>query len=267
MFNIAFKKYTPPYMIHSDAGRMFGYIRDRHSPLNRQHDFLSLHFDLLCDKFGKDNLIFPSFNYDFPKDKIFDLVKTPSQVGSLTNYIIQNHLLKRTSTPIFSFLTNIHELLIENKSPFSSGSVFDRMHQMDGTILFYGTKIDSCTYLHYVEDQFGPPLYRYQKEFTGLLVDGRTTREVEVEFHVRPMGIDLKYDWDKLNQLLIYNNAITILTKGCFAVKIKDLSKIWGDLFYKNQFEILSTETKKPIIEKYRKLGRRFKQSDFESPQ
>lgn len=246
---------------------MFGYIRGKYSTSDGQQDILKLHLDLLSEKLDKENLIFPSFNYNFPREKIFDLLKTPSQVGSLTNYIIQENLWKRTTTPIFSFLTNIPEILTENYNPFSRGSVFDRLHEMDGTIIFYGAKIDSCTYLHYVEDQFGPPLYRYQKEFSGQIIDNELTREVKVEFHVRPMGLNLDYDWDTLNQLLIDNNIITTLAKGCFAVKAKDLSMAWGTFFEKNQFQILSEKTKSPVLEKYKNIGRRFIKSDFEVSQ
>lgn len=264
MLDIDLKKHKPPYLVHSDTFRMFGLIRDRYSRSDGQQDLLRLHFDYLCEKLGKDNLVFPSFNYDFPKEKTYDLLKTPSQVGSLTNYVIENSLLKRTTTPIFSFLTNVPELLIEHNSPFSRGSVFDRMYQMDGTIVFYGAKIDSCTYLHFVEEQFGPPLFRYQKEFAGQLVNGALTREVKVEFHVRPMGLELDYDWDKLNQLLVDNNVVTPLAKGCFAVNVKDISRIWGSFFRSGQFEILSKDTKNSVFKMYENVGRRFVKSDFE---
>jgi len=267
VLDIDLRRHKPPYLVHSDTFRMFGLVRDRYSKSDAQQDLSKLHFDYFCEKFGKDNLVLPSFNYDFPKEKTFDVLKTPSQVGSLTNYVIKNSLLKRTATPIFSFLTNIAELLTENNTPFSRGSVFDRMYQMDGTVIFYGTKIDSCTYLHFVEDQFGPPLFRYQKEFAGQLVDGQSAREIKVEFHVRPMGLDLDYDWDKLNQLLIDSNVVTNLAKGCFAVKVKDLSRVWGDFFKKNQFEILSAETKDSVLGEYQKIGRRFIKSDFEASQ
>jgi aminoglycoside N3'-acetyltransferase len=264
MFKLDVKKYKPPYLVHSDTGRMFGHVREKYSQSYKQLDLLELHFILLCEKLGKDNLIIPSFNYDFPKAKIYDPLKTLSQVGSLSNHIIENNLLKRTTTPIFSFLTNIPELLTENYSPFSIGSLFDRLHEMDGTIIFYGAKIDSCTYLHFIEEQFGPPLYRYQKEFTGKIINNGLTREVKVEFHVRPMGLNLDYDWNTLNQLLIDNDVVTTLAKGCFAVKVKDLSAIWGTFFKNNQFDILSEKTKKSIIEKYKSTGRRFVKSDFE---
>ncbi len=267
MLDIDLRKHKPPYLVHSDTFRMFGLIRDRYSTSGGERDLLKLHFDYLCEELGEENLVLPSFNYDFPKEKIFDLLKTPSQVGSLTNYVIKNGFLKRTTTPIFSFLTNIPELLTQHNNPFSRGSVFDSLYQMDGTIIFYGTKVDSCTYLHFVEDQFGPPLFRYQKNFTGQIVDGRLTREINVEFHVRPMGLELDYDWDKLNQLLIENNVVTTLAKGCFAVNVKDLSRVWGSFFRINQFEVLSSDTKDSVLKLYKKIGRRFIKSDFEVSQ
>ena len=166
---------------------------------------------------------------------------------------------------IFSFLTNISDLLSEHNFPFSTGSVFDFINKNDGTIIFYGAEIFSCTFLHYIENQFGPPVFRYDKKFLGSFFDNQTTRETFVEFHVRPFGLELEYNWNLLFKLLEQKNVIHKLSNNFFAVKAKDLSSVWGGFYAKNQFDILSIENKDDIVNKFNIIGRRFIQKDFET--
>ena len=51
----------------------------------------------------KGTLLFPTFNWDFCKGKIFDYKKTPSNCGSLSNIALQRSDFKRTKHPIHSF--------------------------------------------------------------------------------------------------------------------------------------------------------------------
>ena len=118
------------------------------------------------------------------------------------NYVLENQFLSRTKTPIFSFLTDIKDVLCGHNFPFSTGSVFDFVNNNDGTIVFYGAEISSCTFLHYVENQFGPPVFRYDKKFIGSISDGQTISNTFVEFHARPLGLELDYNWDLLLKLL-----------------------------------------------------------------
>jgi aminoglycoside 3-N-acetyltransferase len=264
MLNIDLKNLKPPYLIHSDLFKTFGYIKEDYKANKLKTNPLELHFNFLCKLFSRDNIVFPSFNYDFPKTKIYDIALTSSQVGSLTNYILEKKILSRTKTPIFSFLTNISNLLDAHHFPFSSGSVFDFINKNDGTIIFYGAEIFSCTFLHYIENQFGPPIFRYDKKFLGTIIDNQTKSETFVEFHVRPLGLELEYNWDLLFKLLLQKNVIHKLSNNFFAVKAKDLSSTWGSFFAKNQFDILTIKTKDVIINKFNIIGRRFTQKDFE---
>jgi hypothetical protein len=264
MLDIDLKNIKPPYLIHSDVFKTFVFIKEAHKSIETRRDALSLHFNFLCNLFGKNNIILPSFNYDFSKTKIYNVKLTDSQVGSLTNFVLKSNLLKRTKTPIFSFLTNIADLLSEHNFPFSSGSVFDFIHRNDGSIIFYGAEISSCTFLHFVESQYGPPKYRYDKRLTGTITDGHSTNPTFVEFHVRPFGLKLDYNWNFLFKLLFDNGAIYKLSNNFFAIKARDVSNIWGNYFLKNQFDILSIDTKKIIFNKFISIGRRFTQKDFE---
>jgi Aminoglycoside 3-N-acetyltransferase len=264
MLAIDSKNLKPPYLIHSDSFRTFGFIKESFKASKVRVNPSVLHFNLLCQVFGKHNIILPSFNYEFPKTKCYDTKRTVSQVGSLTNFVLESDLLGRTKTPIFSFLTDIPELLKEHNYPFSSGSTFDFVHKHDGTIIFYGADISSCTYLHFIENEYGPPVFRYDKRFTGTITDNHLTRDIFVEFHARPLGLQLDYNWKLLFQLLIDEDVIFTISPNCFAVKARQLSRVWGDFFIKSQFDILSDETKEIVRNKFNVIGRRFAQKDFE---
>jgi len=264
MLDIDSKNLNPPYLIHSDLFNTFGLIKEEYKKSKVKANPLELHFNLLCKFFSRKNIILPSFNYDFPKTQFYDTKLTISQVGSLTNYVLENELLPRTKTPIFSFLTDISDILNEHNFPFSTGSTFDFIYQNDGTIVFYGSEISSCTFLHYVENQCGPPLFRYDKKFVGSISNNQTVSNTFVEFHTRPLGLELDYNWDLLLKLLVENNAIHSLANKIFAVKAKDLLSVWGNFFTKNQFNILSMQSKDLVFAKFNSIGRRFIQEDFE---
>ena len=44
----------------------------------------------------------------------------------------------------------------------------------------------------------------------------------------------------------------------------KDLLSVWGNFYTKNQFDILSIQTKDVVSNKFNSIGRRFIQKDFE---
>lgn len=264
MLDIDLKRLKPPFLVHSDLFRTHRLIRENHNSVKNNSEFAHKHFDFLSHTFGKENLILPSFNYLFPKDRVFDVQDTQSQVGALTNFVLDNQLLKRTKTPIFSFLSNISDLINDHNKPFSKGSVFDFINQNDGTIVFYGTSILSCTFLHYIENQCGPPLYRYDKKFSGVIIDNALPSQTHVEFHVRPSGLNIDYNWAMLFDLLKSEGVIHDLGFRVLAVKARDLIDTWGDVFLVDQFSFLSQETKGAVKQKFNQLGRRFVKKDFE---
>lgn len=265
MLDIDLKNLKPPYLIHSDIFRASCFLKKEIICGHNGSNINEIHLRFLSKCFGNDNLIFPSFNYDFPRSKIFNIKTTPSQVGDLTNYVLNGGSFHRTKTPMFSFLTKMNNLTNDyHNAPFGYGSVFDYIFNNDGSIIFYGTGVDSCTYLHFVEFQFGPPIYRYDKTFSGTLIDGADSTEVDVSFHVRPLGLNLDYKWDYLYELLNETRSIIRFTNNFFAVKARRISDIWGNVLQKNPFSILDEQARPKVEQKWILLGRRFLISDFE---
>jgi len=107
-------------------------------------------------------------------------------------------------------------------------------------------------------------LFRYDKKFTGLIVNDEESKETGVEFHVRPQGMDLEYNWELLYKLLINENVVHKLAPSVFAIRCRDISRIWGESFKGDQFSILSVGSQETVKAHVKKLGRRFIQNDFE---
>mgnify|MGYP000088286293 CR=1 FL=1 len=264
--NIDIKNLNPPYLIHSDISRTRGLVREKikkYRAGSYSININKINYEFLSSMLGEDNLIFPAFNYDFTKTKIFDVRKTPSQVGTLTNYVLSRGDYSRSRTPVFSFLSRSKYLPLDSLSPFSEGSVLDYLYNCDGSVLFYGTIIESITYLHYVESKYGTP-YRYDKKFNGKIILDNTLNDVSVKFHVRPLGLDLNYNWDFLLGILRENNVIVDLGRNFFGIKVRDISNIWGEVIKEAPTKILSKECANEVQNKLDIIGRRFLISDFE---
>jgi len=255
---------NPPFLVHSDIFRTADLVRKQSGASRDLSQVLRAHLTNLENWFGVGDLIFPTFNYDFPKSKVFDVEKTDSQAGSLTNYVRFLGDYYRTTTPVYSFAINKIRPKTYSNTPFGKGSLFDDLYKKDGTIVFYGVGINCCTYLHYVESQFGPPRYRYDKLFRGTLSTKDTLAECEALFHVRPLDFKWGYNWGELERLLVSAGAIISLEKNVFAVKVRDLSKIWGDRIRANDLSILSDECRVDVENRLSSLGRRFVLTDFE---
>ncbi len=188
--------------VHSDlaralvvAKRLGHRIRPREIP-DSIVEFVEQRFDT-----DRELISFPAFNYDFGRTGVFDLGADEVQVGSLPEWVRRHGSLQRCQTPFFSTLSNDPARYSQGDviNPFGSTSHFQTLYDDSGLIVFLGTSIEYMTFLHFVEDVSGGPLYRYEKSFPGTVipVDG-PPRTCEVTMHVRPRGAFLEYDFEKI---------------------------------------------------------------------
>lgn len=207
--DIDLKNCRPPYFIHSDVFA----VRDILSPQKRAkniNDLLSAHHEYLQDVFGSE-LIFPAFNYDFGGSRIFNVEEDKIQVGGLPEFLRTKSDYKRTCVPFFSALTKSDIYLNGNKgqiTPFGRGSIFEYLHKRNGTIVFYGADFSSFTFIHYIEDFLGPPSYRYDKTFEGVIESAGRKKAASLGMHVRPLGKELDYGWHKMEQDLSSSDVL-----------------------------------------------------------
>ena len=179
----------------------------------------------LFDRYFKEHTILvPTFTYSFCKNKIFDIDKSPSEVGIFTEYFRNQKKVVRSNHPIFSAATKgpLSSSIIENLSNSSTGngSIFERLRVFDAYIIFFGTEfMESCTFLHYIE-QCKRVYYRYSKYFTGEVKSKKKSYFGEWEFYVRSTNL---YKFQELidNKLIIRDLIKSNLLKEKKISKLK----------------------------------------------
>ncbi len=158
---------------------------------------------------AEGTLILPLFNFDFTKGVPFDIRKTPSQMGALTEAgrVYPNAI--RTGHPIYSFSIIGKQASkfkgIDNFSGYGAESPFMLLRELGGKIAVLDlADQNSMTFYHHIEEM-NEVDYRYHKTFTGEYTDwdGNTTDRTYGLFvrdlnrgvltHVNPMG---KLLWD-----------------------------------------------------------------------
>ena len=96
---------------------------------------------------------------NFQKKKLFNTVKDKSETGSFTELFRTFYSKWRTETPIFSIIGDGKKpsINIKNNSivnPFEIISFFHLLYKMKSNIFFYGTEINSASFIMYVEEQW-----------------------------------------------------------------------------------------------------------------
>lgn len=125
------------------------------------------------DKNG--TLIMPTFNFDFNKGVPWDVRKTRSKMGALTEIVRMDPRSKRVFHPFYSFaiLGKHAEMLgaLRYKSAYERNSVFGKLRDLDGKIMVIGLSYNnSMTFFHHIEQMEGVD-YRFLKQFTGEVTD------------------------------------------------------------------------------------------------
>jgi aminoglycoside 3-N-acetyltransferase len=190
-------------LIHSSMKRTFGYLLS----CGVQPDPKMI-IDSLLNLIGKKGtILFPLFNFDFPKSKEFSMISTPSQMGAVTEFARKNYQGYRTGHPIYSFYaigSSAGEFKgINNRSGYGKDSPFAKLLDLDGKI----ASIDlddqnSMTMYHFVEESMSVD-YRYFKTFSGRYQSqlGLISDEEYILF-VRDIEKGVKTDVNRMGEIL-----------------------------------------------------------------
>lgn len=223
-----------PVFVHSDLGR--GLLAAKRAGASfkageiqeRLVDFLSAQVDG-----GQASLVFPAFNYDYGGSRLFDMDTDPVQVGALPEWVRKSGMAYRSEVPFFSFLSGVDLALKRTDviNPFGADSGFQWLVNHDATLLLFGAPIHSLTFIHYVEEMSGKPLYRYDKSFPGQIAQHGATRDCDLTMHVRPMGVHLDYDWRAIEADL---RSADILRREEYSADLqwlntRSLLEFWGN--------------------------------------
>lgn len=248
-------------LVHSDSFKSLGFIdfgEDQNQNLARHLSFLS---EL------SSSLVLPVFNYNFPKNRLFDFEHFTSQTGAISDAFKQIQPGK-TFDPMFSmsYTSGLESFSRYEKTvnTFESSGVFSKLISSKSGILFYGADINTATIIHYVE-AMSSVLYRYDKKFQGkVLIDG-SSKDLTYISHFRPMGHYFDYDWKRIKTDLINNALVTSVGKHCHLFNAQQLFNFWCSKMNDDPLYFLDKKSLLWVEPKLHHLGRRFQCRDFES--
>lgn len=257
-----------PVFVHSDpfrAARLVPQTRNREG-------LLDSHLALLAAATGGRALWMPAFNYDFSRTRSFDVGRDASQLGPLPERFRTTVAEWRTEIPIFSAAGAGDQPSIvwaEGTDPFGRDSLFGRLAESDGVILYYGDTFHYNTVVHYAERVTGGPPYRYDKLLPGTVTRADGTRASgSLNYHVRPLGKGLDYAWPSLLQRALNAGACVRLARHpeVMASSARTLTRFFVDEMTADPLALLDDETRRWVEPRLDELGRRFVISDFEEP-
>ncbi|MFT3892250.1 MAG: AAC(3) family N-acetyltransferase [Anaerolineales bacterium] len=183
------------------------------------------------DKDG--TLIMPTFNFDFNKGVPWDVRKTRSKMGALTEIVRMDPRAKRVFHPFYSFavLGKHAEMLgsLRYKSAYERDSVFGKLRDLDGKIMVIGLAYnDSMTFFHHIEQMEGVD-YRFLKQFTGEVTDenGNTYTDT-FEMLVRDIDKGVRTMVDPMGKLMEEAGVIQSAKIGEANVKLMKANEVYA---------------------------------------
>lgn len=259
-----------PMFVHSDIGR--GMISAKRAgtkidPRAVQRSLIDFLAALVTG--GTDSLVFPAFNYDYGSKRVFDVDLDPVQVGALPEWVRQQSGTHRSEVPFFSVLSG-HDLGLKTKgpiNPFGGASAFQWLVDHDATLALFGAPLHSLTFIHYVEEVSGGPVYRYDKSFPGQTVSGGKTLPCDFSMHVRPMGVHLDYDWRRLETDLLAQGLLQQSSDapGLKWLNARALLEYWGNQIAADPFYLLDALSREFFTRATDGGKVRVQQRDFEN--
>lgn len=229
---------------------------------NLRSELIDLAFEQLEADLGHHEIVLPAFNYSFTSSGRFDLQKDLPEVGALPVAASGRAGWYRSRTPVFSFLSNKNEAEADS-NPFSEESFFGTLHRGNGAISLLGVGFDRLTLIHYVEHLARVP-YRYKKLFQGMLVDLGKETPCDVSFHVRPLGLNLDYDFQKIGRELLNSGAAKKESQREFVLSTAAVVDVLLERIDEDELFLLNSESRAEVGTRLRALGRAFVKEDFE---
>jgi len=193
---------------------------------------INIFIDAIEDYLGENGtLILPTYTYSFTKNEIYDVLKTPSCVGLITEIFRQRPGVMRSPEPIFSIAASgKNKNLYGECDPFEclgQGSSFEMLHKNSGWVVGTGCSFNQATFIHYVEKTLGVD-YRYEKQFAGqrILRDG-LLQNWKISYYVRDLSRKSDIELKKLQTVMIKNKTLKKVALG----RVSTWAAISSDIF------------------------------------
>ena len=177
-------------------------------------------------------LIMPTFNFDFNKGMLWDVRKTRSKMGALTEVVRVDPRAKRVFHPFYSFaILGKHAEMVSAlryKSAYERNSVFGKLRDLNGKIMVIGLSYNnSMTFFHHIEQMEGVD-YRFLKQFTGEVTDenGNTYTDT-FEMLVRDIDKGVMTMVDPMGALMEQADVIQSAKIGEADVKLMKANEVY----------------------------------------
>lgn len=162
------------------------------NPTLGKRGLLQAVLDMLLE-LGVPTLCVPTFTFSFCNGVPYDVAQSRSRMGVLNEYIRRLPEAERSRDPLMSSAAiGADKQVVRDLGHHSigEGSTFDRLHAAKtARFLFLGVGAAKCmTYTHYVEERLRVP-YRYDRPFTGTIIDGAHTYQDTYKLYVRYNGV------------------------------------------------------------------------------
>jgi len=177
-------------------------------------------------------LIMPTFNFDFNKGVPWDVRKTRSKMGALTELVRMDPRAKRVFHPFYSFavLGKHSEMLgsLRYKSAYERNSVFGKLRDLDGKIMVIGLSYtNSMTFFHHIEQMEGVD-YRFLKQFTGEVTDEKGNTYTDTfEMLVRDIDKGVITEVNPMGALMEQAGIIKSAKIGAADVKLMKANEVY----------------------------------------
>ena len=186
-------------------------------------------------------LLFPTFTYLLARDEVYSVKETPCLTGILPELFRKRPGVIRSLDPTHSIAAlgnGAEELLAgceNSKTSFDAFSIWPKLMERDGKVLFLGTGLACNTFLHYTDEQNAPFDMIYKRELEKRAVIDGEGKKFIVERH--PMYAPRSDSFTKMREIFRKENLIH------------------SGLFGEAEAELIScrqmTEKAAPLIRKY----------------
>ena len=188
--------------------------------------------DVIQDTVGEEGtVLFPVFSWDFCRGRGFDYHKTQGEVGTYSNFILNNRKdFKRTQHPMYSFMVwgKLTDTFcnMTNQDAWGEASPFHYMLEHGGKQLNFNVEsYKGLTFIHCIEQWVRVP-YRHHKYFFGKYTDANGDTEIRsYSMYVRDIEVD--EHTKTTNQYLIDNGAAVTADWDGNALTVVDIAKCY----------------------------------------
>lgn len=173
--------------------------------------------NVLQECVGKEGtLLFPVFSWDFCRGKGFDYHKTQGEVGTYSNWILNNRKdFRRTQHPMYSFMVwgkNADVFCsMSNQDAWGVASPFHYLMKNGGKQLEFNVEsYKGLTFIHCIEQWVRVP-YRHHKYFFGKYTDENGDTEIRsYSMYVRDLEV---YEHTKTTHQYLMKNGAALETE------------------------------------------------------